>query len=77
MPFRFASRWIGFSLIAIFEILDLVCQLVYQSCIKQQQKKTKIQPVVEIAVIDLSNNSSQTRNNLEDTESIDEIVLVK
>jgi hypothetical protein len=71
MLLRFSSRWIGFSLIAIFEILDLICQLVHQSCIKQQQRQTKIQPVVEIKVVNLSNNAFRTRNNVEDTESID------
>jgi len=71
--FRLSSRWIGFSLIAIFEILDLIYQLIYLSCGKQQQQKTRVQPAVEVAVIDLSGKSSYTKNNLETAQPTDKM----
>jgi len=71
--FRSFSRWIGFSLIAIFEILDLMHQLIYRSCAKQQQKKTRVEPFVEVAVVGLNGKSSYTKNNLETTQYLDKM----
>jgi hypothetical protein len=76
--FRLSSRWIGFSLIAIFEILEFIHQLVSRPCAKQQQQQaTRVHPTVQVAVIELTSKSSAIKEDLEDTQSIDEIVLVK
>jgi hypothetical protein len=71
------SRWIGFSLIAIFEILELMYQLVRRSCTKKQQQRIGVQPAVKTAVLELTSKSAWTKTVLEDTQSIDEIVLAK
>jgi hypothetical protein len=75
--FRLSLRWIGFCLIAILEILELIALLIYRSCAKLQQKNIKVQPAVDVAVLTLHGTSFGAKNNLEDTQTIDEIVLVK